>query len=283
MIQWMQSYNQQKENKIQFMGFDMQIPWGVLHNLEGFAKESKDSQLEDWLKQVSTMQQKVEQTATSSQATKRDLLRISEQVEKKISASEASPFIRRNAQALVQLAKMQQLTGKAANNFRDEAMAESVESILGYTPGAKVVLWAHNGHVNKTGGMFKTMGYYLSQKYGTNYVSVGFATGTGSFAASNQAGIFTRNNQLIGPVENSFENWLSKAREENFLLNLKATSMEQEGSKWLYEKKMFRNIGWRVAVRPEYQFIPQNSLPYLYDAIIYLDKTTSANAYLAKE
>jgi erythromycin esterase len=287
MIQWMRSYNQTKENKIQFMGFDMQIPWGVLQNLERFAKESDDAQLADWLRQVSTLHQQVEQTTKSTRATKRNLLRLSEQVEKKISATEATAFIRQNAQALVQLAKMQQaplsITGKAAYNARDKAMAENVEAILRYNPAAKVVLWAHNGHVNKIGGLFKTLGYYLQEKFGSSYVSVGFSTGKGSYTAVNRTGTFTRNNQLLEPFTGSFESLFDQAGESIFLLNCKLVSPQELASKWLFQKKMFRSIGALVNMKPEYQFIPYKSLPDLFDAVIYFKQTTASDAYMARD
>ena len=61
-------------------------------------------------------------------------------------------------------------------SYRDQAMAENIGWILAQNPDAKVVLWAHNGHVQQREGW---MGHHLSERYGDDYLAVGFSMNRG--------------------------------------------------------------------------------------------------------
>ena len=76
---------------------------------------------------------------------------------------------------------------RAKEIARDTSMAENVQWILEENPEAKIVLWAHNGHVS-TGGFrgYDPMGAFLRQKYGGQMVVCGFAFNQGSFQAIEQ-------------------------------------------------------------------------------------------------
>ncbi|QYC40020.1 Erythromycin esterase [Nonomuraea coxensis DSM 45129] len=66
---------------------------------------------------------------------------------------------------------------------RDRHMAENASLLLA-EPGAKVVLWAHNGHVGKgrIGGA-PTMGRHLADAHGAAYYALGALFGSGAFRA----------------------------------------------------------------------------------------------------
>ena len=63
---------------------------------------------------------------------------------------------------------------------RDRYMAENILWIGRREPERKMVVWAHNGHVERTAGH---MGGYLSLRLGDGYRSVGFVFGKGQFRA----------------------------------------------------------------------------------------------------
>src|SRR4029077_19419670 len=69
---------------------------------------------------------------------------------------------------------------------RDAAMADNVEWILQQNPGAKIVLWAHNGHVKKQP---LAMGHYLDKKFGAAHLAVAFATAKGEYQAIGKQGL----------------------------------------------------------------------------------------------
>ena len=46
---------------------------------------------------------------------------------------------------------LQSIQARSNPRIRDRSMAENVKWILDENPGAKIALWAHNGHVSKAG------------------------------------------------------------------------------------------------------------------------------------
>src|SRR5262249_31407729 len=74
----------------------------------------------------------------------------------------------------------------AGSRSRDAAMAENIRWIRDQAgPSAKIVLWAHTGHINS---IPQLMGGYLRSAYTSDYVNLGFAFGRGSFTAVGQTG-----------------------------------------------------------------------------------------------
>jgi erythromycin esterase len=69
---------------------------------------------------------------------------------------------------------------------RDAAMAENVTWLAETRyPGAKLALWAHNGHIasQSSGSALATMGEHLRQHFGPSYVRIGFAFDRGTITA----------------------------------------------------------------------------------------------------
>ena len=70
-------------------------------------------------------------------------------------------------------------------SVRDRAMARMVGWILEQTPNARIVLWAHNGHVQRQPG---SMGRFLEEQFPGQMVVLGFATGDGTYRAMPRTG-----------------------------------------------------------------------------------------------
>ena len=68
----------------------------------------------------------------------------------------------------------------AAGLRRDEAMAENLLWASARHPTARLLAWAHNGHVSRRPG---TMGHVLGQRLGGDYRTFGLTFGTGEFNA----------------------------------------------------------------------------------------------------
>jgi erythromycin esterase-like protein len=107
--------------------------------------------------------------------------------EKKVSETEIEWAIQ-NARVVLQTMQM-----RANEITRDHSMATNVKWILNQSPKAKIVLWAHNGHVStsKFRG-YEPMGTMLRRMYGDSMVVFGFAFNQGSFQAV-EAGKALRN------------------------------------------------------------------------------------------
>jgi erythromycin esterase-like protein len=150
---------------------------------------------------------------------------------------------------------------------RDRYMADNVEWILSQNPSAKIVLWAHNGHVAKR--RF-AMGEYLDQKFGDKHLAMGFATTSGSYQAIGVGGL--SEHKLQEPPTNSIEHVFKRAGVPRFILDLRQVDAKSDGSAWLAKPKPFRSIG---AMAMDRQFAPHN-LSEIFDAVIYIEETTSA-------
>lgn len=93
----------------------------------------------------------------------------------------------RNATIVGQFAHLQIIenTGdmNTASDFRDQSMAENVRWIADHNPGAKIILWAHNGHVSWSYSHGHSLGGLLHNSFGPQIMNFGFAFNQGSFRA----------------------------------------------------------------------------------------------------
>jgi erythromycin esterase-like protein len=157
---------------------------------------------------------------------------------------------------------------------RDECMARNVQWILDHQPkGARMVLWAHNGHVCRLKAFWnRTMGACLHDVYGKDQVVVGFAAGEGQYTAIQSSKGLRSDNPLQPPPEASYEAFFRATGIPRFLLDLRQASKDDPASAWLKRSHPFRSIG---ALAMDEQFALAN-LCSLYDAIIYLDQTSAS-------
>jgi erythromycin esterase len=87
---------------------------------------------------------------------------------------------RQEARVLVQ--QIGSTTPNAPAGARDEYMAENLKWIAEHEH-ARVVAWAHNGHIGHLDDGFTTMGGHLRNALGSHYVALGMAFDHGSFGA----------------------------------------------------------------------------------------------------
>lgn len=66
-----------------------------------------------------------------------------------------------NARVVLQCMQM-----RAGEVTRDRSMAENIKWIADHSPDAKIVVWAHNGHVQKAAQGFPPMGSSLQESGG---------------------------------------------------------------------------------------------------------------------
>ena len=165
-----------------------------------------------------------------------------------------------NARVVVQSAEL--AAGMAP---RDRSMAENVEWIRQQAPpGAKIVLWAHNGHVNKAND---TMGNFLAERYGKDMVVLGFAFGQGRYNAIGDQGL--TDHEALGPVPGSVESFLHAAGLPRFVLDLRALPATSPAAPWLAAPHPFRELG-AIAARCAFSPIVAS---HDFDGLIYFEAT----------
>lgn len=176
--------------------------------------------------------------------------------------------------------KLLMLTNRVS---RDESMARNVKWILDHAPkDTKIVLWAHNGHVQRgkmMGGMVRSMGDYLNEWYGDDQVIVGFTTQRGDYRAVARGKGLRSGHKLQPPQAGSVEEYFAAVDKPQFIVDLQQCKTDDEASSWLTKRRLMRSIG---ALEMPYQFA-EGTPSEQYDILIHFAETESAKAIGAKE
>jgi erythromycin esterase-like protein len=153
---------------------------------------------------------------------------------------------------------------------RDRSMALNVKWILDQNPNAKIVLWAHNGHVARGRMMFRSMGEELHDMYGAQMVVLGFAFNRGSFQAIGARGGGLQNFTVASAPTGSFDALLGAAGIPLFALDVRNAPPS------LRETRLTRQIGAMFANETEENYVMRVSAPAIFDAILFVENTTAA-------
>lgn len=159
---------------------------------------------------------------------------------------------------------------------RDKSMADNIKWILDSNPGAKIVLWAHNGHVSAHNpGGFIPMGASLREMFGAQMVVFGFAFNKGSFQAIEQ-GKGLRDFTVPPSPEGSLDATFAAAGIPIFALDLRAAPKSGPVARWLSEPHMTRSIGAVFSETSAAQFLVALTAPQSFDAMLFVEKTSAA-------
>jgi erythromycin esterase-like protein len=161
------------------------------------------------------------------------------------------------------------MRSRAGNTFfvRDKSMAKNVEWIMAQNPGAKVVLWAHNGHIAR---LHEKMGWHLDERFGEDYLPVGFTAAGGRYRAVGEGSL--GEHDLAPPPEGSIEAICAATGEPRLIVDLRPAAAGAAGSGWLAEPRMIRSIG---AMATDVQFYFMN-IPEAFDVLIYFEDTSAS-------
>jgi erythromycin esterase len=154
-------------------------------------------------------------------------------------------------------------------------MAENVKWILDQSPDAKIVLWAHNGHVQTSGYSFATMGADLRKTFGDKMVVMGFSFNQGSFQAMSQSGTGLKNFTVPAAPADSTDAMLASAGIPRMALDLRQAPTGPVADWWM-QPHPARSIG---AVYPEdnpYAFMGNFAPASAFDVLLFVAETTAA-------
>ena len=152
---------------------------------------------------------------------------------------------------------------------REVSMADNIKWILDRAPaGSKIVLWAHNGHINRDP---EALGAILDKRYGREMVVLGFTAASGEYnAEKGQTGIETFS--LKAPPTESIEWYFQSTGWPRLILDLRPASKDDPASAWLTKTHDFRFIG---TLGTDDQFAP-SIVTQLYDGLIYFERSTAS-------
>src|SRR5262249_2419702 len=175
----------------------------------------------------------------------------------------------------------------AYSRVRDRSMADNVRWVLDHEgPGMKMVIWAHNGHVATSAAYgLEWMGHHLRKQYGSDMVVFGFAFNQGSFQAIESPGGSGRLRpfQVKAAPEGSLDAMLAVSGLTLAAIDLRALPKEGPGAGWFDKPRATRSIGAIYTEQTGNQSFAQSRVPLLYDALLFVEKTTSARPNAAGE
>lgn len=254
-IKWMKEYNSQHSDKIQFSGFDVQFYQGALENLKkDFSKYqfpgSDINALSALLVEVhdKTADKKSGHTIVSNK--QQESIDILLNNAKKL--SEKIPDDLEKKWFLQDIRVIEQYLQKSYSS-RDQLMAENVEWIAKNYPNSKIVVSAHNGHINNRRN---EMGSFLKQDLKDNYTTFGFAFYQGTFTALDN----TMKRESLDvpqvaeiPSEGTLEYVLNSLDIPIFILDLKKLKQEDSPlAKWILKDRLKFRITGAVALKREF-------------------------------
>lgn len=266
MVEWMKLYHD-GGGKIQFTGFDMQIYQGSIAELrEAFSGDPATTTLIGELKERLGKYAEGQQGMTNKMFLETEeglralAARIGGEIEKLPVDEGRKEWLRRN------VAVIDQYIGSDRDwSKRDKMMAANLLWIKDTNPGSRIVTWAHNGHVQKTGNV---MGMYLDEALGDDHINIGFATSRGDYRAVSSTGEWIH--PLQRPYKGTYEYYFDQLDEPVFILDLKKARQDPSPhGKWLNSRMKFRSIG-SMAMREQFS---ETNLVDDFDYIIYIRDT----------
>jgi erythromycin esterase len=302
MIRWMRNYNidPRHEKKVKFYGFDAQFPvratrvaLAYLAKVDGElptrTKEALSPVANQFLaNSYNALAPEKKQALTSASRELLDLLdRRKTDYVKRTGAGEWA-VARQHAQVLAQYLAMNNPKDITAySRVRDRSMADNVRWILEHEgPGTKIVLWAHNGHVATSAAPRQEwMGYHLRKMYGTDMVVFGFAFNQGSFQAVELPfGTGRLRSFDVKPApDGSLDAMLAASGLALAAIDLRALPKDGPVASWFDQPHATRNLGAGYSEQHASHVFSESRVPLLYDALLFVEKTTTARANRAGE
>jgi erythromycin esterase len=296
MIKWVRAYNIDHPNdKVEFLGFDMQAANEPLDSLFSFLQKkghelyATATDLLSGLRKENTRMYLVNDSTKQVWAdnAQKFLAIIGTKKTEWLSVAKTEKDSTAIEWAIQYARLVQQFARESINPmalYRDVAMADNISWILSRRkPDTKMLIWAHDVHIsrgehpnaeyNYHGGI--SMGSWLAKKYGTSYKAFGISTYVGEYRAypsyTNYAAFIScpAFPGPIGSLDEALHQISVKKKSPALLLNLRNT----------------RQLDWLTAPLPVrfanhvcfgYAYWTRFSIPYQFDGIIFIDKTTSA-------
>lgn len=171
---------------------------------------------------------------------------------------------------------VQSIQSRTTEVSRDQSMADNIKWILDQNPGAKIVLWAHNGHVAASDIVgYKPMGLSLREMFPKEMVVFGFAFNQGSFQAIEQ-GKGLRDFTVSPAPAGSLDATLAATEIPLFAIDLRTAPKNSAVETWLSQPHKSRNIGALFGDDLDNRFLIDVPAAKSFDALLFVERTTAA-------
>jgi erythromycin esterase len=275
MVLWMREYNKSGKGWVEFTGFDMQTPTVAVQNVRDFAAKMDPDYGPEIARASDILRAARNPNGEEIKIALTEWERVVAHLESLRRPRTGLEWAIQNARVVLQCMRMGASLAKpdAAMAVRDASMAANIKWILDQSPGAKIVLWAHNWHVMTGPG--DSMGAALRKLYADRLVTFGFAFNQGSFRAMAKNGAVQTFTVSPAP-SGSLDATLAASGIPLFALDLRAAPKTGPVSEWLGVKHPTRNIfhGFSEDVPGANMF--EQVVTERYDNLFFVEKTTAS-------
>lgn len=325
MVEWLREFNHGRplSDRVRFYGFDAQYTTGAVSRLDSYLDRidaSVPRTVRDDLELVDdggTNPDQDEHTDDRLDAGERIVPRLRDHLDE-----QRAEYVDRSDERAFELARRQLAIIEQATEYRrarteydgefggdltdrqvealealltvrDRAMADNVDWLLGFEDADRIVLWAHDAHVNRqkhqvrgTGAVAEPMGKLLAERHGEEYVAVGFSFGGGTFQAMGQvdevdgeATYDLQGQTLQSPVSGTIDETLAVAPEEFdapvALFDLR-TAGNDDRLDDLLDEPLPRFSAGAMYDGPPIDYLTEYVFGDAFDAICFVSETTRA-------
>lgn len=175
--------------------------------------------------------------------------------------------------------------------IRDRAMADNVDWILEYENADRMVIWAHDAHINrveqtsrKTGATATSLGGHLDARHGDYYYTLGFSFGHGSFQAISETPNTEGNGQtyslqeqtIDAPLPDTIDATLAALDYPLVIVDIRTASDDDMIAEWLTDPQRHFSVGATYDPENPEEYVTEYVYAEAFDGICYLDETTRA-------
>lgn len=274
-VKWMRHFNR-PEPQITYTGFDMQSYDASVALLKAAFENDKQTtslleEIDNNLKKALTYSSigNPQVAPKIAEAATLELQQLKMRIEKSDFSDPQKAWLLQNATLL------KQYLGQGQLGWRDRCMANNLLWINKKYPLSRIIIWAHNGHIQKCGGK---MGHFLKDSLATDYTSFGFTFYDGSYTAIRRS-----SNQFIHKAQRAYpgtlEHLLEQVDEPIFILDLKKIRADNSPIIEWIDALNFRHVG---VVKIEAEF-PDRRITDAFDYLIFIRESTPSQLLYASK
>ena len=303
MIKWARNYNDQHpDDKVEFVGFDIQNINPPMDSLLAFVKRQSPAMLNGIHTALDDLKKNGANFFIATDSAKLNWFNNATKVYQQVAAYQGewlgNAKNKKDSMGIYLGIQYAMLVKQFAENayrghlslYRDVAMADNISWLLSMRkPGTRMVVWAHDyhisrgDHVNKDMNIYNgiSMGSHLSKRYGSSYKAFSLATYEGDYRGQISYSDFK---MVRCPLYKSPRGTMDEA--------LHQIVVKENIVGLLLDLSKARTLNWLTLPRPtrfanhvniEYGYWTRYSIPFQFDGIFFIDKTSSARTYGIKD
>ncbi|WP_227354082.1 erythromycin esterase family protein [Haladaptatus salinisoli] len=175
--------------------------------------------------------------------------------------------------------------------IRDRAMADNVDWILAHENADRMVIWAHDAHLNrveqtvrKTGVSATSLGGHLAARHGDDYYALGFSFGRGSFQAisevpdaeGDEPAYSLRERTVESPLPDTIDATLADLGHPLAIVDIESAMEDDRAAEWLADPQRHFSVGATYDPENPEEYLTEYVYAEAFDGVCYVDETTRA-------